>query len=87
MTLLPIALGIVLGALGALAHLAVVWWRARLVVSERRALALATFPVGLAAPALAVLAAAQVAPLAAWASLAGIVGARAVVLGGRRPTP
>lgn len=75
--------GVLLGAAGALAHLALTGWRARLVTSGRRRLAAATFPVGLALIAASVVAASSVAPAAAWATVVGILATRAAWLGRR----
>lgn len=81
-TSLPLAViaGLALGFAGGAGHLAVTWWRAKLLPSRGAAAVLLTFPLALAAPLLAVLAAAWVAPAAAWASPAGILLARAVLL-------
>lgn len=44
------AIGIVFGALGALWHLAVLWWRARQVGAGRPGRAWAALPLGFAGP-------------------------------------
>jgi hypothetical protein len=80
MLALHIAIGIALGVTGAAAHLALTWWRARLVTSGRAGLAWVTLPVGLAAVGLALYAAARVAPEAAWTFVIGLLAARFAVL-------
>ncbi len=76
MTSGAIVLGILLGALGGAAHLAVTRWRAGLASSHGAFAALIAFPLGFVGPAAAVLVAARIAPLAAWTTLIGIVAVR-----------
>jgi hypothetical protein len=72
--------GFVLGFLGGAGHLLLTRWRASLV-TRRGALAVAlSFPLAVAAPAFAVLAAARLSPWAAWVSPAGILVARVLLL-------
>lgn len=86
MALAHIGIGVALGALGALLHLAITRWRARLVVAGRTAAAWAAYPLGLGALAAALFVAARVAPLAAWCFVGGVLAARAIVLArARRP--
>lgn len=80
MALVHIGIGVALGALGALLHLAIARWRAELVVSGRTAAAWAAYPLGLAALAAALFAATRIAPLAAWCFVGGVLAARAIVL-------
>lgn len=75
-----IAIGVALGVLGGAAHLGLTWWRARRVASGQVGLAWLTFPVGLAAVGVALYAAAQVAPAAAWAFVIGLFATRLAVL-------
>lgn len=75
--------GFALGALGALGHLAVAWQRAVWARERGAAAVLVTFPLGLLAPALAVVLAAQLAPSAAWATPLGMLAARFAVLARR----
>lgn len=74
------ALGLVLGVAAGLAHLWGCHLRARLAVRGRPLLALVTFPLSLVPAAVAVIVCARLSPVAAWAVLAGILAARAVVL-------
>jgi len=69
---LHIVLGLALGALGGAAHLWLVRLRARRAVTHASGVML-LYPVGLAALALPVFLATQIAPVAAWASLPGVV--------------
>jgi hypothetical protein len=80
MLALHVAIGVALGAVGAAAHLALTWWRARLVTSGRSGLAWATLPLGLGAVGLALLVAAKLAPEAAWAFVVGLLVTRFAVL-------
>lgn len=86
-TLAHIVLGLSLGALAGSLHLAVCAWRARLVVRGHPWQSFAAYPLGLVPPALAVIACAQVAPVAACAVLAGLVLARAALLRGKGARP
>jgi hypothetical protein len=76
MIVTELVVGLACGVLGGLLHLSCVAWRARLIVRGRQGWALALYPIGLLGPALAVLAAAWVAPLAAWLSPIGLVAIR-----------
>ncbi|HEY8432723.1 MAG TPA: hypothetical protein VIL20_30340 [Sandaracinaceae bacterium] len=80
MTVSHAAIGMVLGALGSLAHLWITRARAGLVVRGRPGVAWALQPLGFAALAAFFVAAAKVAPLAAWCFVIGVFGARAIVL-------
>lgn len=80
MTVMQVLIGAACGVLGAAWHLLCLAGRARLIVRGRRQWALALFPLGLLGPALAVLAAARVGPLAAWLSPLGLVAMRAWAL-------
>lgn len=82
-----ILLGLLLGALGALGHLAVVAWRARVALSGRPGLSLLALPLGLLLPALAALGAARLSPAALAAAVAGILLARTAVLSGWKGAP
>lgn len=73
--------GVGLGAVAALVHLAITRWRARLALARGPGLLLITYPLALASVALFVLAAAWLAPLAAWCTLLGLLAVRAVALG------
>lgn len=75
-----IVIGLVLGLVGGAAHLWLVHVRARRAVQDRAGLAMALYPLGLAAIALPVFAATQVAPVAAYATLPGIMLVRWLVL-------
>ncbi len=80
-----IAVGGMLGALGAALHLAVVYWRASrfshaAAAKRSTAFALWTMPLGWLGPAAAVLVAARIGPVAAWSTVLGIVALRAAVL-------
>lgn len=77
---LAVSAGLALGFAGGLGHLAVTWWRARLLTKQGAVAVLLTFPLALAAPLAAVLAAAWIAPLAAWVSPVGILLARTLLL-------
>lgn len=79
--------GVLLGAIGGALHLWVAHWRARLAVSGRPELARLSFPLGMLGPALCVIAAASVAPLAAWVSPLGLMAVRAAVLWRLRTAP
>lgn len=72
--------GSLLGGCGAAAHLGVTRARARLAVAGRPRSALLLLPAGLSLIALAVIAAAAIAPVAAWAAPIGVVSLRFVVL-------
>ena len=60
-------------------HLALTWWRARLVTSGQSGLAWVTMPLGLVAVGLALYAAARIAPAAAWAFVVGLFAARLLI--------
>ena len=62
---LAVGLGLMLGFLGGLGHLAVTRWRSALLVRSGAWAVLLTFPLALLAPAAAVLLAARLAPQAA----------------------
>ena len=79
--------GLVLGALGAAAHLALVWWRARRVLSGDSALAWLAYPAGLALVGVALYGAAQIAPAAAWSFVVGVFLTRWLVLRRLREGP
>lgn len=72
--------GLALGALAGWAHLGLARWRAGLAVRRGAASALVTYPLALVCVALSVLAAAELAPLAAWCTLPGLVAVRLVLL-------
>lgn len=72
--------GVGLGAIAGLLHLAITRWRAGLAVRRGAGLALVAYPLALAGVALLVLAAAALAPLAAWCTLPGLIAVRFVVL-------
>lgn len=80
MTTSELAAGLVLGGLGAAGHLAVVRLR---VARMLRGAAAPPWPLGLAAPAAAILVAATIAPEAAWAMPVGLFAARAAILQAR----
>lgn len=80
MSALSIAVGVLLGAIAAAAHLAIAFWRARQVTHGRPLAAWLSYPVGLAIVGLALYAAARVAPLAAWTFVLGLFLTRYVVL-------
>lgn len=73
-------LGAGLGALGALAHLALLWLRARAALAGRPGLSLLGYPLGLAAVAGALLAAAGLGPTAVFTAAAALLGTRGAVL-------
>ena len=73
--------GVGLGVVAGLVHLGITRWRAGLAVRSGAGLALLTYPLALGSVALAVLAAAALAPLAAWCTLPGLLAVRLVVLG------
>lgn len=79
-----IGLGVGLGVVGGAIHLAVTAWRARLVCRGESARAVLLLPFAFAGPALAVLGAAEVAPAAAWSTVAGIFLVRIATLARRR---
>lgn len=81
-----ISVGMLLGAAGALWHLAVVWLRARSLPRLGASGVLLMAPLGWAGPTLAVLFAARFMPGAAWATLPGLVLARAVSMSRLRRT-
>jgi hypothetical protein len=81
---LELGLGALLGALAALWHLRVAWWRARRLTRHGATAVLASAPLGLAGPALAVVLAAWIAPAAACAVPVGLLVARWIALRGRR---
>lgn len=70
-----ILLGLALGALGGAAHLWLVHLRARRAVTHAPGVML-LYPVGLVALAIPVFVATQIAPVAAWSTLPGIVAVR-----------
>lgn len=72
--------GVVLGAIGALLHLAITRWRASLAAHRGAAVALVTMPLGLACVGVAVFAAASISSTAAWATPIGIFAVRLAVL-------
>lgn len=80
MTAAHAMLGLVLGVVGGGAHLALTWWRARLITSGRTGLAWTIYPLGLAAVGLTLYGAARVAPIAAWLFVVGLLGSRFVTL-------
>jgi hypothetical protein len=73
--------GVGLGAVAGLVHLGITRWRARLAVRRGAGLVLVSYPLALGSVSLFVLAAAALAPLAAWCTLPGLLAARLVVLG------
>lgn len=84
MTAVHIVAGVILGALSALAHLAVTRWRARALVAGRATLAWVTYPLGLSLIGAALIGAAQIADAAAWSFVVGVFAARALVLSAAR---
>ncbi len=80
MTALHILVGTALGALGAVAHLAITRWRAHALVRGRALLVWATFPLGLLALGAALIGAAWIADVAAWSFVVGVFAARWLVL-------
>lgn len=72
--------GLCLGALGALAHLAVVAWRVALLLGGRPERARRAWPLGLLGPGAVVLLAAWWAAPVAWGALAGLILTRWCVL-------
>lgn len=86
-TWLAVLVGAGLGGSAALVHLAITRWRARLAVRRGPLLVLLTYPLALGSVALFVLAAARVAPLAAWSTLLGLVAVRSLVLGQKAVHP
>jgi hypothetical protein len=80
MTPAVLLVGFCLGALGASLHLWVVWLRSR-ALQRGVAFVLLSYPLGFIGPALSFLAAARIAPEAAWAAVLGLMALRAVVLG------
>jgi hypothetical protein len=80
MSALHIISGVACGAMAAGLHLLALWTRAQLVSRGRSVLGLVTYPVGLLGPALAIYAAARIAPLAAWFSPLGLLAVRSWVL-------
>lgn len=76
---IEIALGVLLGAAGALLNLVVARWRAAAIVLRRRAGVLA-LPLGLGLVAGAILAAAALSPRAAWAAAGTLLVARHLLL-------
>lgn len=79
--------GLLAGALGALGHLGVTWLRARAVTRGSTAASWALMPLGFGAIALALWAAAMLAPLAAWSAVLGLFLARALMLARMRRGP
>lgn len=80
MTALALMAGVALGFAGGAGHLLLTRWRAGLLATRGPAVVIATLPLALAAPCVAVLAAAQLTPAAAWASPIGLLLARALLL-------
>lgn len=72
--------GLVLGMIAGLLHLAVLRWRVRRALTRGVGQAMLLYPVGLSLFALPIVAAAQVAPLSAWVSIAGVLIVRWRVL-------
>jgi len=71
MTVWELMLGLALGGLAALLHLAATRSRAAVAVRGGGAPALATLPISVAGPALCLFAAIALSPSSAWASLLG----------------
>lgn len=82
---LYLVFGLVLGALGGAFHLLLTRLRARLTCTGRPGLGLLLLPVALGGPAVSVLIAARVAPVAAFATLIGLVTLRSIWLRGAFP--
>lgn len=77
---MSVAVGLVLGAVGAAVHLVVTRWRASLASRRGAVAALVTMPVGLAGVGALVFLAARVSPVAAWTAPLGIFAVRLAVL-------
>jgi hypothetical protein len=75
-----VAIGIALGALGALVHLSLARVRARLSFDRRHRLAWAMIATEFVLVGSALVIAAAVAPLAVLAYVVGVLGTRAVIL-------
>lgn len=88
MTVSSLVVGLLLGVFGGLAHLAITRMRVAMALQYGAWTAVLGYPLGLAAPALAVLAAAKVAMTAAWIVPVGLLVGRFFVLGAaaRRPS-
>jgi hypothetical protein len=80
-----VAVGIALGALGAVAHLFLERLRERLSDSGRRALGWAAVSAAFAAVAAVLLVAAAIAPLTAVAYVVGVLGTRTLVFADANP--
>lgn len=77
---IAIAIGLVLGALGGAAHLGVAYLRAGLLAKRSAGTVLLSMPLGLVGPAVAVVLAARITPVAAWATPVGILLVRFFIL-------
>jgi hypothetical protein len=82
-----IALGIALGVLGAIAQLALLRWRERLLVDGRVRLAWSALVLAYAVVIAALISSASIAPLVVLASFVGLLGARTLVFEEPAPSP